>query len=149
MLGLELAEGVAELLAGRSRGTPRVAIRLLKRARDFAQVAGEKMLTTQVAADALHKLGVDEAGMDGLDRRLLIVLIDNFGGGPAGLGALAASLGEEEDTLADVVEPFLLAGGFIARTPRGRVATSAAYNHLDRPSPTREMASDLFTEGNA
>jgi Holliday junction DNA helicase RuvB len=148
-LELELAEGVAELLAGRSRGTPRVAIRLLKRARDFAQVAGQKMLTARVAADALHKLGVDEAGMDGLDRRLLTVLIDNFGGGPAGLGALAASLGEEEDTLADVVEPFLLAGGYIARTPRGRVATTTAYSHLGRPCPTRETAPNLFTEDNS
>jgi len=145
-LVLELAEGVAELLAGRSRGTPRVAIRLLKRARDFAQVAGEKALTAQVAADALEKLGVDGAGMDGLDRRLLTVLIDNFGGGPAGLGALAASLGEEEDTLADVVEPFLLAGGYIARTPRGRVATPATYNHLERAIPTRETAPNLFME---
>jgi Holliday junction DNA helicase RuvB len=145
-LALEMAEGVADLLAGRSRGTPRVAIRLLKRARDYAQVEGEMALTTQVAADALAKLGVDGAGMDGLDRRLLTVLIDSFGGGPAGLGALAASLGEEEDTLADVVEPFLLAGGYIARTPRGRVATPAGYDHLGRPSPPRETAPNLFAE---
>jgi len=145
-LNVGLEEGAAEILARRSRGTPRVAVRLLRRARDFAQVHGAGCVSQQMVNQALEKLGVDEMGMDLLDRRLLTILIDAYGGGPAGLNSLAASLGEEEDTLADVVEPFLLAGGFLARTPRGRIATKLAYQHLGKVFPAQTHMPELFTE---
>ncbi|MBX6377966.1 MAG: Holliday junction branch migration DNA helicase RuvB, partial [Clostridia bacterium] len=113
-----------------SRGTPRVANRLLRRVRDYAEVRGEGRITAAVAEEALRLEGIDSAGLDELDRRLLRTLIDVFGGGPAGVEALAASLNEEVDTLSEVVEPYLLKAGFIVRTPAGRRATARARRHL-------------------
>jgi holliday junction DNA helicase RuvB len=125
-------EGVL-LIAGRSRGTPRVANRLLKRVRDFAQVRGDGTITSDVAYRALEMLEVDDLGLDLSDRRVLLSLIDKFDGGPVGLDTIAASLSEDADTIMDVYEPYLLQLGFIERTPRGRVATRRAYEHLQRP----------------
>ncbi|KNZ71064.1 Holliday junction DNA helicase RuvB [Thermincola ferriacetica] len=124
-------EGAYEI-ARRSRGTPRVANRLLKRVRDFAQVKANGHVSKEVADMALNSLDVDFLGLDSIDRRLLTTIIDKFGGGPVGLDTLAASIGEEADTIEDVVEPFLLQLGFLNRTPRGRQATPLAYKHLGR-----------------
>ena len=125
------AAGAAEI-ARRSRGTPRVANRLLRRVRDFAQVRAEGSITDAVARDALALLDVDEAGFDRMDRALLLTIIDKFSGGPVGLDTLAAAIGEERDTIEDVYEPYLIQEGFLARTPKGRVATPRAYAHFGR-----------------
>ena len=122
-------EGALEL-ARRSRGTPRIANRLLKRVRDFAQVLGDGRITREMVDLALNKLEIDELGLDLVDRRMLTAIIRNFGGGPVGLETLAASLGEEAVTLEDVYEPYLMQLGFLSRTPRGRCATARAYEHL-------------------
>lgn len=127
----------ARLIASRSRGTPRIANRLLNRVRDFAQVEGEGVINAEIARYALDRLEVDEAGLDKLDRDLLMTIIEQYKGGPVGLDTLAASIGEERVTLEDVCEPYLLQEGFLARTPRGRVATEKAYNHFDLPMPKR------------
>ena len=125
-------EGAAEI-ASRSRGTPRIANRFLKRVRDFAQVKHDGVITYAVAAEALKSMEVDELGLDAIDSRMLRTMIENFGGGPVGLDTLAATIGEEPGTIEDVYEPYLLQLGFIARTPRGRIATKAAYEHFDIP----------------
>src|SRR5690606_19077422 len=125
-------EGLAEL-ARRSRGTPRVALRLLRRVRDVAQVRGEGRITLAMAERALTLLDVDEAGLDRNDRRVLEAIIDLFDGGPVGVETLAAAISEDVETVEDVYEPFLMQKGFLQRTPRGRVATPAAYRHLGRP----------------
>jgi Holliday junction DNA helicase RuvB len=127
-------DGAAEI-ARRSRGTPRIANRLLRRVRDFAAVGGQAQITAPVAANALDLLEVDTAGFDPLDRAFLTMLVDTFGGGPTGIETLAASLGEQRDTLEDVVEPYLLQQGFLARTPRGRIALQKAWLHLGRVPP--------------
>ncbi|RMG48853.1 MAG: Holliday junction branch migration DNA helicase RuvB [Acidobacteria bacterium] len=132
-LGVEIEEEAAEEIARRSRGTPRVALRLLRRLRDFADVRGGGRLGIDVARDALERLGIDEMGLDALDRRFLRVIVDHHRGGPVGLNTLAASLGEEPDTLEEVVEPYLIQIGFIERTPRGRVATARAAAHVGAP----------------
>ncbi len=129
---LEIAcerDGALEL-AARSRGTPRIANRLLKRTRDFAQVLGNGVITRDIVKIALSKLDIDELGLDNIDRRMLSTIINNYGGGPVGLETLAAVLGEEAVTLEDVYEPYLMQLGFLSRTPRGRCATLAAYKHL-------------------
>ncbi len=123
----------AEEIAARSRGTPRVANRLLKRVRDFAQVRADGVITRQIAQQALALLEVDELGLDNADRRLLLAIIHKFAGGPVGLDTLAAATSDESDTIEDVYEPYLLQLGFIQRTPRGRVATALAYQHLGLP----------------
>ncbi|MCP4230862.1 MAG: Holliday junction branch migration DNA helicase RuvB [bacterium] len=123
------SEGALEV-AGRSRGTPRVANRLLRRVRDFAQVFGEDDINRDVVNRALELLGIDEIGLDNLDRSMLQTIIGQYGGGPVGIRALAATLNEEEDTLTDVVEPYLLKAGLVGRTSRGRVVTGKAYEHL-------------------
>jgi len=120
----------AKEIARRSRGTPRVANRLLKRVRDFAEVRGNGMIDQETANKALLLLEVDDSGFDLMDRKLLITLINTFDGGPAGIDSLAASIGEEKHTLEDVVEPYLVQQGFIKRTPRGRVATDKAIEHF-------------------
>ena len=125
-------EGAAEI-ARRSRGTPRLANRLLKRVRDFAQVKYDGVITKQVADFALDILDVDKLGLDNNDRNILMMMIEKFGGGPVGLDTLAAALGEDAGTLEDVYEPYLLMNGFLNRTPRGRVATESAYRHLGIP----------------
>jgi Holliday junction DNA helicase RuvB len=130
-------EGAAEI-ARRARGTPRVANRLLKRVRDYAQVKAQGAITRAVAEEALQFLGVDPLGLDSVDRKLLGTLIGKFSGGPVGLETLAAAIGEEAATVEDVYEPFLLQSGLLARTPRGRVATPRAYDHLALPSPEPE-----------
>ena len=130
-VGIE-PEGAAEI-ARRSRGTPRLANRLLKRVRDFAQVKYDGVITKQVADFALDILDADKVGLDNNDRSILLMMIEKFGGGPVGLETLAAALGEDAGTLEDVYEPYLLMNGFLNRTPRGRVATPLAYQHLDIP----------------
>jgi Holliday junction DNA helicase RuvB len=122
-------EGAREI-ARRSRGTPRIANRLLRRVRDFAQVEGDGTITREAARSALASLAVDELGFDDLDRKILTVLIEHYDGGPAGLNALAAAVGEERGTLETIVEPYLIQEGFLKRTPQGRVATPRAYEHL-------------------
>ncbi len=125
-------DGAAEI-ASRSRGTPRIANRFLKRVRDFAQVKYDGSITVDVAAEALKKMEVDELGLDTIDSRMLRTMIESFGGGPVGLDTIAATIGEEPNTIEDVYEPYLLQLGFIARTPRGRVATKLAYDHFEIP----------------
>jgi holliday junction DNA helicase RuvB len=128
------AEGVGEI-AGRARGTPRIANRLLRRVRDYAQVEGDGTVTESLASYALGQLGVDEAGFDRMDRELLTTLIQKYGGGPVGLETLAASIGEDKGTIEDIYEPFLIQEGYLDRTPRGRVATARAYAHFGAPPP--------------
>jgi len=130
ILDIQVTPAAAETIAMRSRGTPRISNRLLKRVRDFAQVEDRDVVDEDTAVEAMDIHGVDEAGLDGLDRRYLRVIIDQYGGGPVGVAALAATLNEEQDTLIDVVEPFLLSAGFLNRTSRGREATSKACAHL-------------------
>lgn len=128
------ADGAAEI-AGRARGTPRIANRLLKRVRDFADVMGNGQITQQIVSIALGRLDIDELGLDSLDRRMLEMIIKGYGGGPVGLETLASAINEESVTLEDVCEPFLMQLGFLGRTPRGRVATKLAYEHLGFSSP--------------
>jgi Holliday junction DNA helicase RuvB len=135
MLNIPTTSDGAKEIAKRSRGTPRIANRLLKRVRDFAEIEHEGAVTHDVADHALGRLEVDALGLDNMDRKLLAALIDKFAGGPAGIDTLAASLSEEKDTIEDVLEPYLLQQGFIARTPRGRIATPLAYAHLQRELP--------------
>lgn len=131
VLGVEIDEEGASEIARRSRGTPRLANRLLKRVRDFAQVKYEGKITKEVSDFALDILDVDKAGLDNNDRNILLTIIEKFGGGPVGLDTLAAALGEDGGTLEEVYEPYLLMNGFLNRTPRGRIATKRAYHHLD------------------
>ncbi|MEW5825991.1 MAG: Holliday junction branch migration DNA helicase RuvB [Candidatus Bipolaricaulota bacterium] len=132
LLGIDVTPEGAMELARRARGTPRIANRLLRRTRDVAEVRGEGRVDLETTRRALDMLRIDAAGLDDLDRQVLVVLIDKFSGGPVGLETLAAALSEEKDTLTDVVEPFLLQEGFVQRTPQGRVATDRAYEHLGR-----------------
>lgn len=133
MLSIPMDKDGAAELGRRSRGTPRIANRLLKRVRDYAQVKADGRITREVARLALELLKVDELGLDDMDRRILLTIIDKFQGGPLGLDTLATSVCEERNTLEDVYEPFLIQSGFLLRTPRGRMATSAAYEHFGRP----------------
>jgi Holliday junction DNA helicase RuvB len=134
--------GILEI-ARRSRGTPRVANRILKRVRDFAQVKANGRITLKVAQDALKMLEVDRLGLDKMDRKILLTIIEKFSGGPVGVEALSVALGEEKDTLEDVYEPFLIQCGFLNRTPRGRVATPLAYGHFGKKVP-QEIQINLF-----
>ncbi|HZV80747.1 MAG TPA: Holliday junction branch migration DNA helicase RuvB [Geobacteraceae bacterium] len=135
ILGMEITPDASLELARRSRGTPRIANRLLRRVRDFAQVLGDGTITGNIVDESLRLLEVDEMGFDNMDRTVLLTIIDKFGGGPVGLETLAAAICEESDTIEDVIEPFLIQHGFINRTPRGRVATRAAYLHFGRIAP--------------
>jgi holliday junction DNA helicase RuvB len=139
LLEIEIEERAAFEIAQRARGTPRIANRLLRRTRDFAEVLGDGRLTYEVAERALDRLDVDRAGLDEMDRRFLTVIIDFYKGGPVGIETLAAALSEPRDTLEDVYEPFLIQQGFLARTARGRVATERAYQHLKLPLPMRQQ----------
>jgi Holliday junction DNA helicase RuvB len=136
ILGVEVDEDGSAALAGRSRGTPRVANRLLKRVRDYAEVRAAGAIDGATAIAALNLLEVDEAGLDGFDRDLLEAICAKFGGGPVGLSTLAAAVGEEQDTIEDNYEPYLLQSGFLQRTPRGRIATPRAWEHLGLQPPT-------------
>lgn len=133
ILGIEAEEGGVREIARRARGTPRVANRLLKRVRDYAQVMADGIITETVALEALSRLEVDHLGLDELDHKVLRAIIEKFDGGPVGLDTIAASISEESDTIMDVYEPYLLQLGFLERTPRGRVATRHAYEHLGLP----------------
>ena len=124
------AQGLKEI-ASRSRGTPRVANRLLRRVRDFAQVEGDGTITREVAASSLARLDVDKHGMDEMDKRILSVIIEKFNGGPVGLNTLAVAVGEDGGTIEEIYEPYLIKEGFLARTPRGREVTPSAYEALD------------------
>ena len=135
ILGIPIEPDGARELACRSRSTPRIANRLLRRVRDFAQVRADGVITRRVVQDALLLLEVDAMGLDFMDRTILLTIIDKFGGGPVGLDTLAAAICEESDTIEDVYEPFLIQQGFLNRTPRGRVATRSAFLHFDRPVP--------------
>jgi len=135
LLGIHTTDDGAQEIARRSRGTPRIANRLLRRVRDFAEVEHGGIIDRSVADHALGRLEVDHLGLDQLDRKLLLSLIDKFSGGPTGLDTLAAAISEERDTIEDVLEPYLMQKGLLARTPRGRVATALAYEHLKRDLP--------------
>ena len=147
ILGMNIDATGALELGRRSRGTPRIANRLLRRVRDFAEVGGHKIVNKKVADDALNMLGVDQFGLDDMDRRIMLTIIDKFEGGPIGLETLATVVCEEKNTLEDVYEPFLIQSGFIKRTPRGRVATTVAYEHFKRKIPRQmSMQKSLFDD---
>lgn len=143
LLNVEVEPDGAREIAQRSRGTPRIANRLLRRVRDYAEVKHGGVITRDVADGALRMLGVDAKGLDGMDQRFILSIIEKFGGGPVGIDNLAAAVGEERDTLEDVVEPYLIQQGFIQRTPRGRVATEASYRHFGY-TQSKGGPSDLF-----
>ena len=151
ILGLQMDPEGAREIARRSRGTPRIANRLLRRVRDFAEVRSQGAITREVADKALNLLDVDEQGFDHMDRRLLLTMIDKFDGGPVGIDNLAAAISEERHTIEDVLEPYLIQQGFIMRTPRGRVVTRHAYLHfgLNLPSRMAPHAADLFDDPSA
>jgi Holliday junction DNA helicase RuvB len=138
ILNIEMDEAGAEEIARRCRGTPRIANRLLRRARDFAEVRAAGRITQAVAQEALAMLGVDEQGLDEVDRNLMLALLDKYGGGPVGVGTLAAALSEEEDAIEEIYEPYLMQIGMIDRTPRGRMATPRAYEYFGRDLPRRQ-----------
>jgi holliday junction DNA helicase RuvB len=140
VLGVSIDAGGARAIADRARGTPRVANRLLKRVRDYAQVRGDGAVDATVAAAALDLMGVDQAGLDRLDREILTTICERFSGGPVGLSTLAVAVAEESDTIEDVYEPYLLQRGFLQRTPRGRCATVHAYRHLGLEPPAEPSA---------
>jgi Holliday junction DNA helicase RuvB len=140
LLGLSIEAKAIEQIASRSRGTPRIANRLLRRVRDYAQVKGSNKLSLIHANDALEMYEVDAAGLDRLDRSVLTALIERFGGGPVGLSTLAIAVGEETETVESVAEPFLVRNGFIARTPRGRVATALGWSHLGKVPPVGDAS---------
>ncbi|AFQ42950.1 Holliday junction branch migration DNA helicase RuvB [Desulfosporosinus meridiei] len=146
ILHLRITADGAEEIARRSRGTPRVGNRLLKRVRDFALVWEDGTVTQSIAKEALNRLDVDPEGLDQIDQKALKTIIKTFAGGPVGLDTLSATIGEESVTLEDVVEPFLLQMGFLQRTPRGRVATARAYQHLGYPMPQSRAETELFPE---
>jgi Holliday junction DNA helicase RuvB len=138
ILDVAIERDGAHEIARRARGTPRIANRLLRRVRDYAQVRGDGRITAELADRALDMLAVDTLGLDGMDHRLLRTIIDKFGGGPVGLDNLAAAVGEERGTLEEVIEPYLIQQGFVMRTPRGRIATDRAYRHFEINPPRRE-----------
>ncbi|HYB62001.1 MAG TPA: Holliday junction branch migration DNA helicase RuvB [Methylomirabilota bacterium] len=139
ILGIDVDDTGAQEIARRSRGTPRVANRLLRRARDFAQVRADGRITADVAREALKMLGVDEHGLDEVDRNLMLTIIEKYAGGPVGLNTIAASLSEEEDAIEEIYEPYLMKLGLLDRTQRGRVATALAYKHFGREAPPSQL----------
>ncbi len=143
VLGVEARPAGINVIAGRSRGTPRVANRLLKRVRDVAQVEGDGLISEAVALEALDRLGVDRLGLEKLDRKILLTIIEKFNGGPVGLGTVAAAVSEETETIEEVYEPYLLQLGLIQRTPRGRIVTEKGYEHFNK-RPPREGGARLF-----
>jgi len=150
VLGFSLTKDGAREIAGRARGTPRIAGRLLKRVRDFASVSGNKTIDAAIADAALTRLEVDGKGLDAFDRRYLRLIAENFSGGPVGIETIAAALGEARDAIEEVVEPFLMQQGFVQRTPRGRILSSAAYGHLGLKAPaTSPLPSGLFADDGA
>jgi Holliday junction DNA helicase RuvB len=146
LLGVEVSPEGAHEIAGRSRGTPRIANRLLRRVRDFAEVKAKGRVTREVADGALKLLDVDAIGLDVMDRKLLLAVIEKFAGGPVGVENLAAAIGEERDTIEDVIEPYLIQQGYLQRTLRGRMATVTAYRHFGLPQPSRSGTPDLWEQ---
>jgi holliday junction DNA helicase RuvB len=144
ILNIVTDEAGAREIASRSRGTPRIANRLLRRVRDFAQVLGDGLIDREVADLSLSRLEVDACGLDAMDRRILLTIIDKFAGGPVGLETLAAAVGEEKDTIEDVIEPYLLQQGYLNRTPRGRTVTPLSYRHFQRLPKDTGTHGDLF-----
>jgi Holliday junction DNA helicase RuvB len=144
ILGIPLDRDASKEISTRSRGTPRIANRLLRRLRDFAQVEGQGRITLELARSSLDRLGVDASGLDAMDRKILLTIIDKFGGGPVGVETIAASVGEQRDTIEDVYEPFLLQEGFLQRTPRGRTATHRAYGYFKKVPPPASPQGTLF-----
>ncbi len=142
VLGISVDSGGADEIACRSRGTPRIANRLLRRVRDFAEVKADGIVTRDIASQALEMLKIDQHGFDMLDRKLLMAMIDHFQGGPVGLDTIAAAISEERGTVKDVLEPYLMQQGFIMRTPRGRVVTQKAYLHFGLQPPNQQPGSD-------
>jgi Holliday junction DNA helicase RuvB len=140
VLGFDLTENGAREIAGRARGTPRIAGRLLKRVRDFASVSGHAKVDAKIADAALTRLEVDHKGLDAFDKRYLSLIAENFGGGPVGIETIAAALGEARDAIEEIVEPYLMQQGFVQRTPRGRLLTGAAYGHLGLNQPPQSPA---------
>jgi holliday junction DNA helicase RuvB len=136
ILGVKLDRDGSREIATRARGTPRIANRLLRRLRDFAQVEGDGSISQELASTALTRLGVDASGLDAMDRKILLTILEKFGGGPVGVETIAAAVGEQRDTIEDVYEPFLLQEGFLQRTPRGRTATHHAYTYFNKKAPT-------------
>ncbi|MDP2879120.1 MAG: Holliday junction branch migration DNA helicase RuvB [Sulfuricella sp.] len=149
LMNVELSEDGAVEVAKRSRGTPRIANRLLRRVRDFAEVKADGKVTREVADAALFMLDVDQAGLDMMDRKLLQAVLEKFGGGPVGVENLAAAIGEERDTIEDVLEPYLIQQGYLMRTPRGRVATQTAYLHFGLAVPSKNQSGELWNENSA
>jgi len=137
ILGVPLDESGAREIARRSRGTPRIANRLLRRVRDYAEIKADGNITTEVADQALNMLNVDTSGFDHMDRRLMLAIMEKFDGGPVGVDNLAAAISEERDTIEDVLEPYLIQQGYMIRTPRGRMVTHLAYQHFGLPSPKK------------
>jgi Holliday junction DNA helicase RuvB len=146
LLNVEMQQAGALEIARRSRGTPRIANRLLRRVRDYAQVKADGLVTAEVADAALKMLDVDKLGFDVMDRKLLLAVLEKFGGGPVGLDNLAAAIGEERDTIEDVLEPYLIQQGYLMRTPRGRVATQLAYQHFGLPTPSSMASASLWDD---
>lgn len=146
ILALSMDAGGAREIASRSRGTPRIANRLLRRVRDFAEVKADGRITTEIARKAMDLLDVDKNGFDMLDRKLMLAVIEKFDGGPVGVDSIAAAIGEERGTIEDVLEPFLIQQGFLMRTARGRMATKTAYLHFGLTPPRREPSADLFDD---
>jgi Holliday junction DNA helicase RuvB len=144
ILNVEIDTNGAHEIARRSRGTPRIANRLLRRVRDFAEVDHDGNITEPIANDALNRMEVDTYGLDEMDRKFLLTIIEKFDGGPVGLGTIAASLHEEKDSVEEIIEPYLMQIGFLNRTPRGRMATRLAYQHLGLNSPNSAAAPNLF-----
>lgn len=142
LLGVNMEPSGAQEVAKRARGTPRIANRLLRRVRDFAEMRGDGVVTAEMADRALNMLNVDERGFDHMDRRLLLALMNNFGGGPVGVDSLAAAISEERGTIEDVIEPYLIQQGLLARTPRGRVLTANAYAHFGLDAPAEHQRDD-------
>ena len=146
LLNVDIAAGGAMEIASRSRGTPRIANRLLRRVRDFAEVKAQGIVTEDVADAALKMLDVDQIGLDVMDHKLLLAVLEKFGGGPVGIENLAAAIGEERDTIEDVLEPFLIQQGYLQRTPRGRMATVLTYRHFGAALPAGRASGDLWQE---
>ena len=144
ILGIAIVPDGANEIARRSRGTPRIANRLLRRVRDYAQVKADGVINREVAASALEMMEVDGKGLDKMDHKLLLAMIEKYSGGPVGIESLAASISEEKDTIEDVLEPYLIQTGFIQRTPRGRVATPMAYKHFNKLPPSQGNQETLF-----
>ncbi len=146
ILEARIEKAAAREIAGRSRGTPRIAHRILRRVRDFADILNNGHITLDLARESLEKLEIDSEGLDASDRNLLLSIIEKYDGGPVGVDTLAATMSEERDTIEDVIEPYLIYRGFLKKTPRGRMATAMAYEHLKMSVPGRLTVSDFLDE---